>query len=88
MSKTRIIYSNDLVGRRKAIANLQFALEDSKPWFLNVKYRPNNTAIVKHSFATWITKDTFDKACKAIFNALEPIYFYQFSDMEEMDKFD
>lgn len=79
----RYVYSNDLEGKRRAISNLQFALEDKNLWYMNTKFKPNETAIVKGKFANWITRDTFDQACKAIKYALEPISFYQFDDIEE-----
>jgi hypothetical protein len=84
--KVRYDYSPGLKDRRKAIANLQFALEDKRPWFMCTKYRPNKTAIAKGKFSNWITKDNFDLACKAIFNATDVIYFYQFEDMVELDE--
>lgn len=81
----RNIYLNDETGKRKAIANIQFALEDIHPWFMNAKFKPNETAIAKGKFANWVTHETFDLACKAILNALEPIYLYQFEDTLELN---
>jgi hypothetical protein len=78
------VYGTTRAERQKAIQNLQFALEDRRPWFMNTKFKPNATALAKGKFANWITKENFDQACKAIFNATDPIYFYQFTDMPEV----
>lgn len=86
MSKVRHVYGTSLDDRKRAIANLQFALEDKALWYMNTKFKPNKTAIAKGKFANWITRDTFDQACKAIIHATDPIYFYTFGeDMVELD---
>jgi hypothetical protein len=83
MGKLRHTYGTNLADRKRAIQNLQFALEDKTPWFMNTKFKPNETALAKGKFANWITRENFDLACKAIINATDPIYFYQFDDMPE-----
>ena len=84
--KIRYVYGTTIEDRRRAIKNLQFALEDQYMWYMCTKYRPNKTAIAKGKFSAWITRENFNLACKAIINAMDPVYFYQFEkDGLELD---
>jgi hypothetical protein len=73
----RHIYSNSVEGRKKAIRNLQFALEDSQTWYLSCEYKVGTSGPGIMNFNQWIILATFDDACYAIAHATKEIKFYQ-----------
>lgn len=78
MYKCRLVYSNDDIGKKRALDNLEFILKDKDPWFLSI---PQNTPWdVK--FSNWVLQDTYEEAKFCIRFASKDIWFYQMDGEE------
>ena len=93
MYKARHIYPNTNLGKRQAIHNLQWAIEDKHPWYMNCKYTTEIGNADICVFANWVLLQSFDLACLAIKRSTQEIKFYQFDDLptyskEDLDKFE
>lgn len=84
MYNARVIFENTLEGKKRAIRQLQYAVEDSRAWYLNCPYRTIGLEI--GNFNNWLILDTFDMACFAIKNASRDIIFYQMDATPLSDK--
>lgn len=82
MYRARHVYPNTMEGKKKAIRNLQWALEDRCTWYMNCPYTTELGNADICNYANWIVRDTFDLACLAIKRATKEIRFYQFDDTE------
>lgn len=76
MYKSRCIYLNDDVGKRRALENLEFALTDPEPWFLSIAQR----TAVDVKFSNWVVKDSYEEAKFCIKLASKEIMFYQLAN--------
>lgn len=83
--QVRHVYHNTALGKNQAIRNLQFALEDNKPWYLSCAWKHQNRAA--GTFNQWVLRDTFDDACHAIRFASHEIKFFQINATEVEDDF-